>query len=299
MNRFNFRRAQFTNPYELSGYEIMIKDLKNKIHNNNQSLQISTSLIIPRHPGPDKQKYAEELKKQIEEQARLRNQEKAESKKPGISESFNGYPNLPHIPEKMVKLQNMEQMKKIRDSLDGQLKSQKTIAKEQKIKNSEYEKCVAEKDHSKITEETAQMIMKKEKDREMLIKSWDLASKTIKLKRKLEESERKGHSSLNCKIPNDCLSSSSESQTSQEGFPIKNLSNLNFKSQNLEKLSKNDLIKKALTLRKSIEEKLQNYKIKRVLEKARHIRNTQSTHINNFQTSGFSRRSPSPISHFY
>lgn len=269
MSRFHFRRAQFTSPYELSGYENMIKDLKSKIHTNSQSLQISTSLIIPRHLGPDKQKYAEELKKQIKEQARIRDLEKAESKKPGISESFNGYPNLPHIPEKIKKLQTLAQVKKIRDSLDGQLKSQKCIADNQKTQNSEYEKCVVEKDHSKIAEETAQMLMKKEKDREILIKSWDLASKTIKLKRKLEESERKGNSSLNCKLSNNSLSSSSESETSQEDFPPKFFSNQNPKPQNYGKLSKNDLIKKALTLRKSIEEKLQNFKIKRALEKAR------------------------------
>lgn len=289
MNRSHFRPTQLSDPSETYGYKKIIKDLKDKIESHSESPKINASLIIPIHPSPNKYRYAEELKLQILEQALLKEQEKAERKKPAISEDFYGYPNLPQTPQKIRRLRQLDQMKKIQESLNDQMKIKKDIIEEIKNKSNEHEKILTEKYMMKMNEEKNEKIKKMEKNKEILIKSWDLASKTNELRKKIEETERKGNSTSKYDYYNE-ISSPTTSRIFKDDMDIKN--QITDKILKADKGQKNTrptklaLIKKAQALRNSIELKIQNsyqYKIKKILEQAKNTREIKRTQYSNSQ----------------
>ncbi|OMJ75939.1 hypothetical protein SteCoe_24835 [Stentor coeruleus] len=300
MNRSHFRPTRLSDPSETYGYKKIIKELEDKIDFHSESPKINASLIIPIHPSPDKYRYAEELKLQILQQAQSKEQEKAERKKPAISEDFYGYPNLPQTPPKIRRLRQLEQMKKMQESLNTQLQIKKDTTFESKNKINEHEKLLTEKDIMKMKEEKYEKISKKEKYKEILIKSWDLASKTNELKKKIEETERKGNSTSKYDYYDNTLSPTT-SRIFKDDMDIKNQitdkilnTNKDHKYINPTKLA---LIKKAQALRDSIELKIQNsyqHKIKKILEQAKNTREIKRNKYSNSQTGHLLKPIPSP-----
>ncbi|OMJ83160.1 hypothetical protein SteCoe_16014 [Stentor coeruleus] len=300
MNRSHFRPTRLADPTEITGYHKMIKDLESKLDLSSESPLQNSSLIIPKHPSPNKQKYAEELKQQILQQAKQKHQQKIDLQKPGISENFYGYPNLPQTPKKIRRLREVEQMKKVRESLTLQMQDKKTSSEEFKSKIIEYDKLLNEKDIQGMYDEQAEKIRKKEKEREILIKSWDLATKTHDLKKKIEETEKKGNSPLRYEGYDENLSVTASRVIKEDVDGNEESEDVVSKAYEEKgvRIGKLELKKKAQALRDSIEDKIRSsyqYKIKKILEQAKNIREMQRNQFNNSQAGSVSKRFPSPF----
>ena len=174
-------------------YNKLFSDLQLKLETQRSSVPLTQFFPAPKSP-PNKHKYAEELKRQIEDKNKSKVLKKLEKQTPAISESFHGYPNLPTTPKEEKRRKLLESMLKVKDSLDRQVFSKHSIETNSKVKELEFDKKIKEENLSKLSQETHLKKEKKTEQREILTGSWNLAKQARILKMELDEIGRKGAS---------------------------------------------------------------------------------------------------------
>ena len=181
----------FANPTELRGYERVIETLEQRISAKTETSETEFTFAVSSKSPVNKHTYAQDLKRQIEAKKYQKELEKVESTKPAISEDFYGYPNLPQTPRKLKRERELEQKRAVRDDLTHQLLSKKQEEEATKFTKLEYEKRSNNEDVLRMHEEKDKKVLKKAKEKEILVSAWVLAQRAKELQDALDNSARK------------------------------------------------------------------------------------------------------------
>lgn len=285
-----------SNPNELQAYEKVIENLEKKISEKPYTPESDIAFVAEQRVKPNKQKYAEELNRQIQLKKQQKLLEKLEQFKPAISEDFCGYPNLPQTPRKLKRERELEQKKRIRDELTYQLLSKKFEENAVKSTRLESEKKSNSEDVVRMHEEKDKKIRKKEKEKEILVSAWGLAQKAKELQSVLDHSVKK-------KLFSKSVDTQSEEfSVSPIKTPVHYIDDNSYHRAVLEVkvqqslpavspksiIAHKDLVRnKALKLQKKLESKQKNsyqYKIKQIIEQAKKIRDFEGNHNYNHRS---------------
>ena len=181
----------FANPTELQGYERVIETLEQRISAKNEIPESEFAFQVTEKSPINKYIYAQELKRQIEAKKHQKELEKVEQTKPAISEDFYGYPNLPQTPRKLKRERELQQKRAIREDLTQQLLLKKEEEDSVKFNRLEYEKRSNKEDIFRMHEDTDKKVLKKAKEKEILVSAWGLAQRAKELQDALDSSVRK------------------------------------------------------------------------------------------------------------
>lgn len=151
-----------------------------------------SGFFLSEKPKHSKQEYLEELKKQIEFKAQQQEFEKVSKRKPGISEDFHGYPNLPQTPREVRRRRELEQMGRFRKDLGEQMSLKQQSLNALRFRELEIDKMCNVKDYQMFLDERNNRVVKKENEKEVLVNAWNQAKKAKELQQLLETAERKG-----------------------------------------------------------------------------------------------------------
>ena len=177
---------------EASSYSRYINELEKKIEEKSASPELGLGLYLTDRPKKVNSEYAEELKRQIEFNQRMKLKERAESQKPAISLSFHGYPNLPQTPMDIRRQREVLRMKQVRQNLTEQLELKKQsleINKSNEIESAKNRNFI---DNQLMVSEKEAKLQKRENQKEVLVNSWGQAVRAKELKNLIDTAERKG-----------------------------------------------------------------------------------------------------------
>lgn len=185
----SFQSSQDLSSNYLTKY---ISTLEQQLSEKSHSPPSNSNFFFSEKPKYSKQEYLEELKKQIEIKAQQQMVEKDYKQRPGISEDFHGYPNLPQTPREAKRRRELEQMKNFRRELSEQL-----AIKQQSLNALRYRELEVAKNHNVIDyqlylNDKSSKLAKKEFEKEELVNAWNQAKKAKELQQLLETAERKG-----------------------------------------------------------------------------------------------------------
>ena len=281
--RTYYKSVDYISQNEVQGYEKVIHELQEKIDAKTDSAENFNFGAIEK-PKTNKNHYAEELKKQIEAKKFQKELEKAERFKPAISESFNGYPNLPSTPKNIRRQKELQKKKNWREDLASQLLAKKNDLQVSLNKKIEIERKTIDEEALKMTEEKYKKIKKKEIEKATLVNAWNLAQKAKELQKLLENKERKALSTTRIENYDDNILYSPQTTTGDQYFQAKVIKDEEpeIRKSDIkphEKISQKEMVRnKAIFIKNSIEKKEKEnyqYKIKKIIEQAKKIRELQ------------------------
>ena len=142
---------------------------------------------------PDRVKHAEDLKKQIQEKEKSKQQERNEMKSPTFLDS-RAYPNFPETPKDQRRKRMVESMKYVKSSLDEQLNHKCLEVKDSKSREFELEKKIRQENLNVFEREKKEKKEKRMRDKEILTESWKFAIQAKELQKKLDDASRRGAS---------------------------------------------------------------------------------------------------------
>ena len=166
--RTYYKSGQFSNEKEGQGYDKLIIELEKKIEERSSSPS-SQYFKLTEKPKNSKFHYAEELKRQMDVKQMQKEIEKQERKKPGISEDYHGYPNLPQTPPNIRRQRELSQMKRVKEDLLSQLELKKKDNIAVRSLELELAKQSNFEDTQKYFEQKQQKFQKKEREKQLLL----------------------------------------------------------------------------------------------------------------------------------
>ena len=138
-----------------------------------------------------KKKYAEELKLQMEEKKQKDLKEKLQ-RKIGLSNDLNGYPSFPIIPIKEASEKELFDKKIFRKALDSQVRTKKLITTKEKNKETEIGISFNNFAAESLKNEKFLKELNKNKQNDILIRTWSQGKKIKNYKDIEEKIIRKG-----------------------------------------------------------------------------------------------------------
>ena len=184
----SFQSSQDLSSNHLTKY---ISTLEQQLNEKSLSPPNSSNFFFSDKPKYSKQEYLEELKKQVEIKAQREMMEKNYKKRPGISEDFHGYPNLPQTPREAKRRRELEQMRNFRRDLSEQLAIKQQSLNALRYRELEVAKSHNVMDYQLYLNERNSKLAKKENEKEALVSAWNQAKKAKELQQLLETAEWK------------------------------------------------------------------------------------------------------------
>lgn len=276
--RHYFQSFQSSSDLESNYLTKYISTLEQKVSEKSQSPVDHSAFFLSEKPKYSKQEYLEELKKQIELKAQQQEYEKVNKRKPGISENFHGYPNLPQTPREVRRRRELEQMKHFRQDLSEQLSIKQQSLNALRFKELQIAKNHNVLDYQMYLDDRNNRIVKKENEKDVLVNAWNQAKKAKELQQLLETADRKGiQPAVGKSLGNIDISvlRKTEDEASQFNFEEIQKTKESFKEQSPSPstMQRKLLIKeKARKIKENLEEKEKNsyqYKIKELVRDAK------------------------------
>ncbi|CAG9315011.1 unnamed protein product [Blepharisma stoltei] len=271
-------------------YQKLLNELNRSIHEQ-ELKEINFKKYLQDEVEKDKLKQAERLKRkkqhaaflqrQIEEKEAKQKCLKLEFLKPGISENFHGYPNIPETPKKEKRKRELSLQKYFKKDLDEQMEFQAKNHEYQKQENLKLENKIISDANNELDNQKIRMLETKKFHKEMLTESWNKSIQSKELAKKLEkirikgiklprvfEREETNFEKNNEKMMDELKDSSIDEKISSRRFM--------YRSTSMPEIT--PISKFIETSRQNLIEETENIekyhdKIKRVINQTKHIRN--------------------------
>jgi hypothetical protein len=250
--------------------------LKKKIESPDlQEFYEKTSLRFPERQSPDKQRYAQDLLKQIEEKQRKTQQEK---KKRGQVANYQNLTslNIPQTPSRLRRQREQEMQRRIKQDLEMQINEKQSQVKNQKTFQLESERKEMDYLTQKFYEDEQEKMRFQKNEYNFYAKSWKNQMQLKELQNLVVNMENHGM------IPRAKSFITKKEPTS----PV-TITNISADTKDEEKIEKPKKITKNISyhdkarlLKKQIEEKEKSsyqFKIKKLIQEARTGRKSGSS----------------------
>ena len=145
--------------------------------------------FVPEYKKPNASVYAEELQRQMDYNKRKHARERIESKSPGISEDYSGYPNRPQTPRTIRRALELQGMAKLKTDLETQIVSKSLAAQSRKGLEQQSIKNILQKDIESLEESNSSFIIHKENEKKKLTESWSQAIKNKNMRSNIFNSQ--------------------------------------------------------------------------------------------------------------
>ena len=141
-----------------------------------------------RHKTEMRVRYQRELLEQIKADKERREVTDYEKQKPGISEDFHGYPNLPQTPREVRRRREVEKQAEFSKSVSEQLAANQRLRREATEVEMKFVREIIDQDLRDRDKELQDEVARKKAQKVKLQKAWLQADRAKRLVREIEQS---------------------------------------------------------------------------------------------------------------